>query len=284
MHTGSEVGEIRHDPAANRDETGFTGHVRDAASGLVYAQARFYHPALGRFLSPDPVGFASGGPVHFQRYGYVGNDPVNFFDPTGLDDQPAQSTCGHGPSNCQTLGGEYRPEAQTVENEQRRPLTFGEAHPTLDELGLTQFEVRDDSVSAVEAENLIQAMGIVGAGWVGRSGVRWLGASASGARNILRHAQYRGINFRINSGHAAGRLHRTGAVRLLGVSSRQVEAAIMRQLADDITSGAAVPILGRTRPAIGEIAIGTGRVGYRYGKHPNTGEVLIATYYPIVGP
>lgn len=76
-------GEIRHDPAANRDETGYTGHIRDAASGLVYAQARFYHPALGRFLSPDPVGFADMGPGYFQRYGYSFNDPVNYTDPTG---------------------------------------------------------------------------------------------------------------------------------------------------------------------------------------------------------
>ena len=35
-------------------------------------------------LSPDPVGFAQGGPGYFNRYAYVGNDPVNMVDPTGM--------------------------------------------------------------------------------------------------------------------------------------------------------------------------------------------------------
>ncbi|MEQ8433851.1 MAG: RHS repeat-associated core domain-containing protein [Oceanicaulis sp.] len=92
-------GEIRHDPAANRDETGYTGHVRDAASGLVYAQARFYHPALGRFLSPDPVGFADMGPGYFNRYAYTINDPVNYTDPTGEEAYLISRPTGYGNAN-----------------------------------------------------------------------------------------------------------------------------------------------------------------------------------------
>lgn len=41
------------DPAANRDDAGYTGHIQDVATGLTYMQARYYDPALGRFLSPD---------------------------------------------------------------------------------------------------------------------------------------------------------------------------------------------------------------------------------------
>jgi uncharacterized protein RhaS with RHS repeats len=47
-------------------------------------QARYYDPVLGRFLSPDPVGFAQGGVRYFNRYGYTANDPVNATDPTGM--------------------------------------------------------------------------------------------------------------------------------------------------------------------------------------------------------
>ena len=46
-------------------------------------QARFYDPVIGRFLSIDPVGFTPEEPYMFNRYAYVGNDPVNFWDPFG---------------------------------------------------------------------------------------------------------------------------------------------------------------------------------------------------------
>ena len=58
----------------------FTGQMRDAATGLSYHRARYYSAALGRFLSPDPLGYADG----FNLYAYVGNDPVNFADPGGM--------------------------------------------------------------------------------------------------------------------------------------------------------------------------------------------------------
>ncbi|CAM5495835.1 RHS repeat domain-containing protein [Rhodanobacter lindaniclasticus] len=35
---------------------GYTGHVNDPQTGLVYMQQRYYDPAVGRFLSVDPVG------------------------------------------------------------------------------------------------------------------------------------------------------------------------------------------------------------------------------------
>ncbi len=77
-------GEPLQDPAANRDEAGFTGHIRDAATGLTYAQARYYNPVIARFYAPDPVGFADRGPGYFNRYAYTMNDPVNLVDPTGM--------------------------------------------------------------------------------------------------------------------------------------------------------------------------------------------------------
>jgi RHS repeat-associated protein len=58
----------------------FTGREWDPEIGLYYYRARYYDPALGRFLSEDPIGFAAG--LHF--YAYVGNNPVNFRDPLGL--------------------------------------------------------------------------------------------------------------------------------------------------------------------------------------------------------
>jgi len=49
--------------------------------GLYYYRARYYDPSIGRFISSDPIEFQAGD---FNFYRYVGNDPVNFVDPSGL--------------------------------------------------------------------------------------------------------------------------------------------------------------------------------------------------------
>jgi RHS repeat-associated protein len=62
---------------------GYTGHVNDADSGLVYMQARYYDPLIGRFLSTDPMGPSPANLQHFNRYSYAYNNPVRFTDPDG---------------------------------------------------------------------------------------------------------------------------------------------------------------------------------------------------------
>ncbi|HEY3444428.1 MAG TPA: RHS repeat-associated core domain-containing protein [Paludibaculum sp.] len=64
----------------------FATYWRDAGTGLDYAVNRYYSPQMGRFLSADPYQ-ASGGPANpgsWNRYAYVGGDPVNFNDSAGL--------------------------------------------------------------------------------------------------------------------------------------------------------------------------------------------------------
>ncbi|MFX8466389.1 RHS repeat-associated core domain-containing protein, partial [Acinetobacter baumannii] len=41
---------------------------------------RYYDPRIGRFASEDPKGFEAG--INF--YAYVGNDPIDANDPSGL--------------------------------------------------------------------------------------------------------------------------------------------------------------------------------------------------------
>ena len=62
---------------------GYTGHVYDEQVGLIYAGARWYDPKVGRFLSPDSVRFAADDTTSFNRYAYVGNDPLSWIDPDG---------------------------------------------------------------------------------------------------------------------------------------------------------------------------------------------------------
>jgi RHS repeat-associated protein len=42
---------------------GYTGREMDEATGLMYYRARWYAPQQSRFISEDPIGFASGNPV-----------------------------------------------------------------------------------------------------------------------------------------------------------------------------------------------------------------------------
>jgi RHS repeat-associated protein len=66
----------------------YTGRENDG-TGLYYYRSRYYSPQTGRFISEDPVGWASG---QTNGYAYVGGNPVQFSDPTG----EAGITFGHG--------------------------------------------------------------------------------------------------------------------------------------------------------------------------------------------
>ena len=64
---------------------GFTGHVNDADTGLVYMQQRYYDAIAGRFLSVDPVTTDAKSGGHFGRYHYAENNPYRYVDPDGRD-------------------------------------------------------------------------------------------------------------------------------------------------------------------------------------------------------
>jgi RHS repeat-associated protein len=63
----------------------FTTYERDIEADLDYAQARYYNFKHGRFTSVDPLMASADiiNPQTFNRYVYVGNNPVNITDPTG---------------------------------------------------------------------------------------------------------------------------------------------------------------------------------------------------------
>jgi RHS repeat-associated protein len=70
------------------DDIGYTGHKFDKDLDLVYMQARYYDPMIGRFYSNDPVDslgqFNLENYTHgFGRYTYANNNPYKYIDPDG---------------------------------------------------------------------------------------------------------------------------------------------------------------------------------------------------------
>ena len=51
--------------------------------GLVYMNARYYLPEVGRFISADTIVPDPKNPQSYNRYSYALNSPTNFTDPTG---------------------------------------------------------------------------------------------------------------------------------------------------------------------------------------------------------
>jgi RHS repeat-associated protein len=68
-------------PTWNRGFT-YTGRERHYRSGLYYYRARWYDAQTGRFITQDPILWGGG----INLYGYVGNNPVNYYDPYGLSE------------------------------------------------------------------------------------------------------------------------------------------------------------------------------------------------------
>jgi RHS repeat-associated protein len=69
----------------------YTGREYDT-DDLYYYRARYYDSTIGRFITPDPIGFL-GGDTNFYRY--AGNDPVNFIDDSGFSAHATGGAVNH---------------------------------------------------------------------------------------------------------------------------------------------------------------------------------------------
>ncbi len=73
---------------------GYTGHVNDPETNLVYMQGRYYDHATGHFLSVDPTGPSAGNVFTYNRYAYVSNNPIGNVDPNGKQTIPLANELG----------------------------------------------------------------------------------------------------------------------------------------------------------------------------------------------
>jgi len=92
-------GTLTTTPSTNPSITnhGFTGHRHNNTGtndlGLIYMNARYYLPQIGRFISADTIVPDPQNPQSHNRYSYTRNNPLRFIDPTGNRECGATSGC-----------------------------------------------------------------------------------------------------------------------------------------------------------------------------------------------
>ena len=75
-------GEVRYKYGDSQTDRTYTGQRSYSSDfGLMFYNARWYDPAIGRFAQADTV--VPSEVQGYDRYAYVNNSPVNYADPTG---------------------------------------------------------------------------------------------------------------------------------------------------------------------------------------------------------
>lgn len=64
---------------------GFAGHMETDDAALINMGGRLYEPRIGRFISPDPIVQVANDTQSFNRYSYVRDNPLTFYDPDGYE-------------------------------------------------------------------------------------------------------------------------------------------------------------------------------------------------------
>ena len=109
--TGSKArydpfGTMTTAPATNPSISshGFTGHRHNNTGtndlGLIYMNARYYMPGIGRFISADTIVPEPANPQSFNRYAYALNNPIKYNDPSGHYAQCSATDSNGNYANC----------------------------------------------------------------------------------------------------------------------------------------------------------------------------------------
>ena len=96
---GDTLGVQQNSACPQQDS--FAGLSGSRQTRLDDAVWRSYSPATGRWMSPDPYNgsYSLTNPQSFDRYAYVGNNPLGFTNPSGLDPGCSSASYAEGLDN-----------------------------------------------------------------------------------------------------------------------------------------------------------------------------------------
>nr|WP_272898055.1 RHS repeat-associated core domain-containing protein [Beggiatoa leptomitoformis] len=103
-------GNITEDTNPEFQPFGFAGGLYDIDTKLTRFGVRDYEAETGWWTSKDPINFKGGSANLFE---YVGSDPVNFIDPTGLEYAEAFAMAGTAIGTTVAIGGSIAVDAAT---------------------------------------------------------------------------------------------------------------------------------------------------------------------------
>ena len=88
-------GETRYTWGTTPTTYRYTGQREQAEIGLYYYGARWYDPYISRFTQPDTIVPGAGDPQSWNRFSYVGNNPLAYSDPSGHDREQIMEEKSH---------------------------------------------------------------------------------------------------------------------------------------------------------------------------------------------
>ncbi len=125
-------GTVRYQTGALPTDYTYTGQYSYTdAFGLMYYNARWYDPALGRFAQADTLIPGAGNPMAWDRYAYTLDNPLRYTDPSGhigcdfkyavggdcINYPPPPSNACRGDSNCWDVYLTYREVTRLISRE-----------------------------------------------------------------------------------------------------------------------------------------------------------------------